>query len=81
MKNLAFLAVCNHFGGQKKTAEAMGCTSGFIGHIVNGRRPMPIDWAPKIEAITGGKFTCEELAPNFPWAIVREGGSKSPAKR
>lgn len=71
MKNLAFMAVCQYFGGQAKTAEILHCTRGFICHVVNGRRPMPTDWAPVIERESKGKFKCEELAPNFPWEVVR----------
>ncbi len=32
---------------------------------------MPTDWAPVIERESKGKFKCEELAPNFPWEVVR----------
>lgn len=70
MKNLAFLAVCNYFGGQKQTAKVLSCTPGFVGHVVHGRRPMPLSWAPIIERASGGRFSCEELAPDFPWDVL-----------
>jgi len=72
MKNLSFLAVVQFFGGQKKTAEILGCSRGFICHIVNGRRPMPTDWAPKIEALSHGRFKREDLAPSSPWVTYRD---------
>lgn len=75
MKNLAFLAVCNYFGGQKQTAKVLSCTPGFVGHVVHGRRPMPLIWAPIIERASGGRFSCEELAPDFPWDVLRNSSS------
>lgn len=74
MKNLAFMSVVQYLGGQKKTAEVLGCSRGFICHVVNGRRPMPTDWAPKIEIATKGRFKREELAPNSPWVTLKPNG-------
>ena len=71
MKNLSFLAVCNFFGSQRKTAEILNCSPAFVGHVVHGRRPIPVRWAPIIERASGGKFKCEELIPDFPWGVVR----------
>lgn len=70
MKNLSFLAVCQFFGSQKKTAEVLGCTPGMVGHVVHGRRPMPDSWAPLIERASGGKFLREELAPTSSWVTT-----------
>ena len=79
MKNLAFLAVCNYFGGQRQMAKVLSCTPGFVGHVVHGRRPMPLIWAPIIEHASGGRFSCEELAPDFPWDVLRQPvGGKQP---
>lgn len=71
MRNLAFLAVCEHFGSRKKVAEVVGCTPGFVSHVLTGRREMPDDWAPKIEQASRGKFRAEELAPKSPWVTCR----------
>lgn len=72
MKNLSFLAVCQYFGSQRKTAEILGCNPSFVGHVVHGRRPMPEKWAPIIEKASGGKFLRSELAPNSPWVKIPE---------
>lgn len=70
MKNLAFLAVCNFFGTQKKTAEKLGVSLGMVNHVVQGRRPMPPEWAPLIEEKSGGRFLCEETCPRIKWSVV-----------
>lgn len=70
MKNLSFLAVCQYFGSQRKTAKILGCTPSFVGHVVHGRRPMPDKWAPIIEQASGGRFLRSELAPNSPWVTT-----------
>lgn len=70
-RNLSFFAVVQYIGSQKKTAELLGCTLGCVNQVVNGRIPMPDSWAPKLEALTKGKFKAEELAPNSPWVTFR----------
>ena len=70
MKNLSFMAVCQFFGSQKKTAQILDVSIGMVNHVVQGRRPMPSEWAPIIEEASGGKFLCEELAPNVKWSVV-----------
>ena len=77
MRNLSFLAVCQFFGSQRKTAEILGCTPGFVSHVINGLRPMPERWAPLIEKASGGHFKREELAPNSPWVKTPEVTPKS----
>lgn len=72
MKNLSILAVCQHFGSQRRLAKILGCTPSFIGHVVHGRRPMPEKWAPIIEQASGGRFLRSELAPNSPWVKTTE---------
>lgn len=67
MRNLSFLAVCQFFGSQRKTAQILGCTPGFVSHVVNGLRPMPERWAPIIEEASAGHFKREELAPQSAW--------------
>lgn len=70
MKNLSFLAVCNFFGSQRKAAKVLKCSPSFVGHVVHGRRPMPVEWAPIIERESGGKFLAEELAPDVAWGVL-----------
>lgn len=63
-------------------ARILGCTPGMVGHVINGRRPMPIAWAPKIEKASNGKFLAEELAPEVCWDVLvnrgRAQASRSP---
>lgn len=70
MKNLAFMAVCQFFGSQVKTAQILNVSNRMVNHVVQGRRPMPNEWAPIIEEASGGKFLCEELAPNVKWGVI-----------
>lgn len=70
MKNLTFIAVCQFFGSQTKTARILGVSKGMVNQVVLGRRPMPNEWAPIIEEATGGKFLCEELAPSVKWSVI-----------
>ena len=73
MKNLSILAVCEHFGSRKKLAEIVGCSPTFVSAVIYGRRPMPFDWAPKIERASGGFFRAAELAPESPWNEIVQG--------
>lgn len=70
MKNLAFVAVCQFFGSQRKTAEILKVTPGMVWHVVHGLRPLPVEWAPIIEEASKGKFLCEELCPGVKWDVV-----------
>ena len=74
MKNLAFEAVCKHFGSQKKLAEELGVSLGAISHVVNGRRPIPARWCPIIEEKSGRVFLCENLRPDIRWSVLRAPG-------
>lgn len=80
MKNLSFLAVCNYFGSQRQTAKILNCTPSFIGHVVHGRRPMPVEWAPIIERESKGKFLAEELAPSVAWNVLVARGKEHAEK-
>lgn len=71
MKNLAFEAVCKYFGSQRKLAAVLGVTPAAIGHVANGRRPIPAEWCPIIEEATRGLYLCEFLRPDMKWSVVR----------
>lgn len=56
-------------------ARAISKPAQFINQIKKGDRPMPDAWAPVIEDATaalGERIPCEELAPGFPWHLVRQ---------
>lgn len=74
VRNLGFAHVCDFFGSQAKTAKVVQSTPAYVNHVVQGRRPVPVQWAPLIEEASGGRFRCEELVPDFPWNIIRRGG-------
>lgn len=70
MKNLSFMAVCQFFGSQTKTAQVLRVSRAMVNHVVLGRRPMPAEWAPLIEEASKGKFLCEELCPKVKWSVI-----------
>ncbi|MBS6615407.1 MAG: helix-turn-helix domain-containing protein [Sutterella wadsworthensis] len=72
MKNLAFEAVCQFFGSQKKLAKVLGVTPAMINHVVTCRRPIPENWCPIIERETAGRIRCEQLRPDVDWAVLRQ---------
>ena len=77
MKNMSFVAVCQFFGSQTKTALILGVSKGMVNQVVLGRRPMPNEWAPIIEEASGGKFLCEELAPKVKWSVIANRSRKT----
>lgn len=52
-------------GGQADAAAKLQCSPGLIWQWLNGRRPLAIDWAPKIEAASGVR--ADELLPGVDW--------------
>ena len=71
MKNLAFEAVCKHFGSQRKLAQELGVSFGAVSQVANGRRPIPSHWCPIIEEKSGRVFLCENLRPDIRWSVLR----------
>lgn len=71
MKNLAFEAVCKHFGSQSKLARELGVSVGAVNQIVQGRRPIPAHWCPIIEEKSSRAFLCENLRPDIRWSVLR----------
>lgn len=50
-----------HFGGQTKTAEALGVSQAAVSYWVSGIYLMRADKAFKAEELTAGKITAREL--------------------
>ena len=78
----AFLKAIAVFGSGAAMARAIKKPAQFINQIKKGDRPMPDAWAPLIENATAGlgkRVLCEELAPNFPWSLVRPTTQKEAA--
>ncbi|MBO1529626.1 helix-turn-helix domain-containing protein [Psychrobacter sp. F1192] len=51
------------FGGQQKTAEALGCTQPSVSAWVQGKANMSATLALKAERITNGEFKAVDLCP------------------
>lgn len=56
---------------QAGLAAALGVSQGMVWQWVHGRRRVPADRCPDIEAATGGAVTCEELRPDVSWHVLR----------
>lgn len=56
-------------GSQRALAAAIGVTSGAVSQWAEGR--VPFEHCIKIERLTGGIVTCEELRPDVDWAYLR----------
>lgn len=52
-----------HFGGQKKTAEALGCTQPSVWAWLQGKANMSAALALKAERLTNGEFKAVDLCP------------------
>lgn len=58
-------------GNASALARACGVTPGAVLFWRDGRRKVPADLCPRIEAVTGGAVTCEELRPDVLWGVLR----------
>lgn len=52
-----------HFGGQQKTAEALGCTQPSVWAWLQGKANMSAPLALKAERLTNGDIKAIELCP------------------
>lgn len=52
-----------HFGGQQKTAEALGCTQPSVWAWLQGKAHMSAVLALKAEKLTEGALSSSELCP------------------
>ena len=63
MHTKQYEALVSHFGGQHKTAEALGCSQPGVWKWVRGKANMSAPLALKAERLTSGKFKATELCP------------------
>jgi DNA-binding transcriptional regulator YdaS (Cro superfamily) len=63
------LKACQILGSQSALANAIGVSSPTVSEWVKEDRPIPITQVVKIEAITDGKVTRQELRPSDFWLI------------
>ena len=52
-----------HFGGQQKTADALGCTQPSVSAWLQGKANMSAPLALKAERITNGEIKAVDLCP------------------
>lgn len=50
-------------GSQEKLADKFGCTQAFISMLLNEIKPVPAEFCRKIEFITDGESTAEQILP------------------
>jgi len=62
---------CEVVGGQTSLAKAIGVPVQFVNQIVKGGRRMPAEHCPKIERLTNGEVTCEQLRADVEWSVLR----------
>jgi len=61
-------------GSQTALAKAIGSTSQTVNNWIR-RGNVPADRCPAIELATAGAVTCEELRPDIPWSVLRNGAA------
>ena len=64
--------LADYFGSQKKAAEALYVSQPLVCQWIDGSRSMSPVTALIAEKKTGGKFTREQLCPDFPWEDARK---------
>ena len=60
-KNKAFIKACGLLGGSEKTAELLGISASSVSAYRIGARRFPVELAPKVQELTGGRITIIEL--------------------
>lgn len=63
-------------GSQSALASALSnpsrkVTQAHIWNWLNRNKGIPAEICPSIERVTAGQVTCEQLAPNVEWSILR----------
>lgn len=58
-------------GGQAALASALGVSRGAVPQWKQEGRSIPAEHCPKVERLTAGKVTCEQLRPDIEWGVLR----------
>jgi DNA-binding transcriptional regulator YdaS (Cro superfamily) len=58
-------------GSQAALAVALGVTRAAVTQWKEVGRKTPAEHCPKIERLTGGKVTCEQLRDDIEWHVLR----------
>lgn len=59
----SYSQLVSHFGGQQKTAEALGCTQPSVWAWLQGKANMSAPLALKAERLTDGEIKAVDLCP------------------
>ena len=62
----------NTRGAGAEIAKIFGVSRAYVSQITTGKRPVPMRYCPRLEMITSGLVTCEELRPDVDWALFRK---------
>lgn len=58
-------------GSQAALASALGVSRAAVPQWKESGRRIPAEHCPKIERLTAGKVTCEQLRPDIEWEVLR----------
>jgi DNA-binding transcriptional regulator YdaS (Cro superfamily) len=58
-------------GGQAALASALGVSRGAVPQWKDPKRRIPAEHCPKVERLTAGRVTCEQLRPDIEWEVLR----------
>lgn len=61
----------------KEFAGQVGVKPSVVSNWVRGKKQVPAERCPRIERVTNGEVTCEELRPDVEWHVVRTGTALS----
>lgn len=65
-------------GSQAALASALGVTRAAVAQWKDEGRKVPAEHCPKIERLTDGRVTCEQLRDDIEWGVVRGSGTPAP---
>lgn len=63
-----------------RLAKDIGAFSSDMSSWTTGKRPVPAERCPQIEAATGGLVRCEDLRPDVQWSVLRNTPELAPAQ-
>lgn len=69
---------CEIVGSQRKLADQLGVSPGFVSQWITGVRQVPADYCPTIERLTSGAVKCEDMCPGVDWAWLRATNCPAP---
>ena len=62
-------------GAAIRLCEAVGAFTSDMSDWTSGKRRVPAERCPQIEAATNGLVRCEDLRPDVQWSVLRDSKS------